>query len=163
MKSARICPKCGCVYADGRAECTDCGEYTRKAADEEIAAFEKSSAKKLKRISGTHPQMWQYIAAAALLLFSAGLFRLWSLAQMPPIEPLALGYVNVILVLHLLIPNLDSWQMLLELITRKRTKVQFTYDYRKLLAHLTVIVIFNILTVTVSLFRPDGLFIKLFT
>ncbi|MBO6231310.1 MAG: hypothetical protein J6O50_12195 [Ruminiclostridium sp.] len=161
--TAKICPKCGCVYQDGRSECTDCGEFTKPAALEEIAAFEKSSAKKLKNAAGTYPRKWQIVAVCVLVLFSAGLFLLWNMAQIPPIEPLALSIVNISLAIHLLIPNIDSWQMLFELITRKRTKLWFTYNYHRLFLQLIWVIAFNVLTLTVSMFRPDGLLIKLFT
>ena len=36
----KICPKCGCIYGDGRAQCIDCGEFTRRASEEEILTFE---------------------------------------------------------------------------------------------------------------------------
>ena len=37
----KICPECGCIYTDGRAQCIDCGIFTRRASEEELLAFEE--------------------------------------------------------------------------------------------------------------------------
>ena len=159
--TAKICPKCGCVYGDGRSECTDCGEFTRKATDEELAVFERSNEKKLKHAIGTHPHKWQIVAAVLLVVFPSIMFWLYSIAKLRPIEPLAITVVNVSLAFHLLVPSIDSVQMLVEFIARRRTKLRFSYNYHKLFLHLIWVIAFDLLTLAVSLFRPDGLIINL--
>ena len=159
--TAKICPKCGCVYDDGRGECADCGEFTRKATDEELAVFQRSNEKKLKHAVGTHPHRWQMIASCLLVVLPAVMFWLWALAKMRPTEPLAVAIVNVSLAFHLLVPNIDSVQMLVEFIARRRTKLRFSYNYHKLFLHLIWVIAFDLLTLAVSLFRPDGLIINL--
>ena len=158
MKKARICPKCGCVYADGRSECTDCGEYTRKATDDEIRSFVYGNVKKLRSESGLHMQRWQIIAAVAIAAWSAALIALFMVLE--------LGFpwisvFNIFCAAALVIPVYDKLSMIIEAVKRRRFGVQLTYNYVRLKIGLVIVIIVNFLFITVWLFAQNGILIKI--
>ncbi|MBQ9384154.1 MAG: hypothetical protein IJT87_07945 [Ruminiclostridium sp.] len=158
--TARICPKCGCIYDDGRAECTDCGEYTRKADDEELAVFAAKNAKKLKRQSGLRPHRWMYIAAAALTAYSAVLIIVfavlgWGFAW--------ISVLNLLFAVGLFFPVFDDLTWLYNLIARKKWVFQLRYNYTRLMIGTVLIVIFNIMLLVQLLFAKDGIIVKFMT
>lgn len=158
--TAKICPKCGCVYADGRSECTDCGEYTRPATNGEVWEFASGNVKKLRSASGTRPQKWQYISAAVLIAYSAALIALYAM--------LGLGFpwisvFNFVCAAALVIPVYDKLAMLLDAVKRRRFKVQLTYNYTRLRIGLVIAIIINLLYISVWLFMENGILIRMMT
>ena len=156
----RICPKCSCIYDDGRAECTDCGEYTRKATDEEISSFTARNAKKLKRQSGLRPQRWQYIAAAGLTAYSVVLIILfavlgWGFAWV--------SVLNFIFAVGLFFPVFDDLTWLHNLIAHKKLVFQLKYNYARLMIGTVVVVIFNMMLLVQLLFAKEGIIIRFMT
>ena len=138
----RICPKCGCVYNDGRAECADCGVFTRAAAESEIHAFEDTASYETERqyahYAGDHPKKWQYAGAAALPIYAlvmdlvfGGMFRL-------------LLIVDIIIGAALIIPALKSPNLLSDFIfNRFENRREFAYYYIGRMLMLAAAVILN--------------------
>lgn len=158
--TARICPKCGCVYENGRSECTDCGEFTRKATGEEIADFKKNRLKSMRTVSGTRPKNWQYAASAALAVYSVLIIVLFSAA--------GFGFpwitiINFLYAVGLLIPVFDFITWIYNIIVRGNNVFQLTYHYTRLKLGLIFVISLNLLSLVIWLFKTDGLLIKLFS
>ncbi len=132
--NARICPKCGCVFRDGRNECHDCESYTRPATEEEILHFEKQNRRMSSRSAvdadNTRLKPWQPIAAGILVAYGAvtsllfgGGFRL-------------LLIFNLVAAAILLVPRLDRWEMLFDRVNRGISNASYRYYYDGLLVFL---------------------------
>ncbi len=70
----KICPKCSCIFEEEKLKCIDCGELLRQATPEEIYNYEQKAKTGLNKASDSsenkNPELWQYIAAAGLIVYS---------------------------------------------------------------------------------------------
>lgn len=138
----RICPKCGCVFRDGRNECRDCGSYTRPASEEELLRFENRNLRMLSHTAAdtdnARLRPWQPIAAGLLVAYgtvTALLFR-------GVFGKLLL--FDLIAAVILLVPVLNRWEMLFDWINRGFASVSYRYYYRSLLIFLIFAAALNV-------------------
>ncbi|MCM1335500.1 MAG: hypothetical protein NC084_07235 [Bacteroides sp.] len=141
-RKARLCPKCGCIFRDGRSECHDCGRFTRPATEEELLRFEKESRRRSARsaaaANGTRPKPFQWIAAGILTAYGA-------------VTALLLGGVflrllvfDLVVSAALLIPSPDWGEILLVLAKRGKPRISVCYHYRALLVLTIFAAVMNI-------------------
>lgn len=140
--NAKICPKCGCVFRDGRNECHDCESYTRPATEEELLHFEKQnrrmSSRSAAEADNARLKPWQPIAAGILVIYGAvtlllfgGGFRL-------------LLVFDLIAAVILLVPKLDRWEMLFDRINRGISNASYRYHYHALWGFLILAAVVNL-------------------